>query len=115
MSTLHYTQTVVILRAPFVVDRYGNTNSERDWSSATRTTVRRVSVQPDTSAEDDGDRPAVTTGLRLTTRRGVDIDLIPGDRVVAVGRLLETDGDVARWVVGGRLHHAEARLKEVTG
>ncbi|MFJ3858156.1 hypothetical protein ACIPRL_18165 [Streptomyces sp. NPDC090085] len=112
---LHYTQTVVILRAPYVTDRYGNTTAERDWASATRTTVRRVSVQPDASNEDDGDRPAVTTGLRLTTRRGVDIDLTPGDRVVAVGRLLDTDGDVARYVVGGRHHHTEARLKEVTG
>ncbi|MFG2147523.1 hypothetical protein ACGFRG_25555 [Streptomyces sp. NPDC048696] len=113
--TIHYTQTVVILRAPFVVDRYGNATTERDWTSATRTTVRRVSVQPTESAEDDGDRPAVTTGLRLITRRGVDIDLIPGDRVVAVGRVLDTDGDVARYVVGGRHHHTEARLKEVSG
>ncbi|MFJ9549081.1 hypothetical protein [Streptomyces erythrochromogenes] len=113
--TLHYTQTVVILRAPRVVDRYGNATSERDWSAATRTTVRRVSVQPDTSTEEDGDRPTVTTGLRLITRRGVDVDLAPGDRVVAVGRLLDTDGDVARYVVGGRHHHTEARLKEVIG
>ncbi|WP_327304739.1 hypothetical protein OG730_15145 [Streptomyces sp. NBC_01298] len=113
--TLHYGQTVVILRAPLVVDRYGNETSERNWSSATRTTVRGVSVQPDSSTEEDGDRPAVTSGLRLTTRRGVDIDLAPGDRVIALGRLQETDGDVARWVVGGRLHHAEARLKEVIG
>lgn len=113
--TLHYTQTVVILRAPYVIDRYGNATSERDWSSATRVTVRRVSVQPDASTEEDGDRPAVTTGLRLTTRRGVDIDLAPGDRVLALGRLRETDGDVARWAVGGRHHHTEARLKEVIG
>ncbi|MER5304586.1 hypothetical protein ABT039_34680 [Streptomyces lasiicapitis] len=105
----------MIIRAPFVVDRYGNATTERDWASATRTTVRRVSVQPEQSTEDDGDRPAVTSGLRLITRRGVDIDLIPGDRVVAMGRLLETDGDVARWVVGGRHHHSEARLKEVNG
>ncbi|MFE2977464.1 hypothetical protein [Streptomyces sp. NPDC059258] len=113
--TLHYTQTVVILRAPFVADRYGNTTSERDWSSATRTAVRRVAVQPSTTEEAEGDRPAVTTGLRLFTRRGVDIDLIPGDRVVAVGRLLEVDGEPARYVVGGRHHHIEARLKEVEG
>ncbi|MFE9569242.1 hypothetical protein ACFYMW_12190 [Streptomyces sp. NPDC006692] len=113
--TVHYTQTVVILRAPHVTDRYGNQTTERDWASATRTTVRRVSVQPADTAEDDGDRPAVTTGLRLITRRGVDIDLIPGDRVVAVGRVLDTDGEPARYVVGGRHHHTEARLKEVNG
>lgn len=113
--TLHYTQTVVILRAPFVVDRYGNATSERDWSSAIRTTVRRVSVQPDSASEAEGDRPAVTTGLRMITRRGVDVDLVPGDRVVALGRLLDTDGEPARYVVGGRHHHTEARLKEVVG
>ncbi|MEV0445449.1 hypothetical protein AB0I84_08180 [Streptomyces spectabilis] len=113
--TLHYTQTVVILRAPFVTDRYGNTTSDRDWDRATRTTVRRVSVQPDTSAEDTGDRPVVVTGWRLITRTGVDIDLAPGDRVDALGRVLDVDGDVARWTVGGRIHHVEARLKEVSG
>ncbi|MER8067191.1 hypothetical protein ABTZ59_02595 [Streptomyces sp. NPDC094034] len=105
----------MVLRAPFLVDRYGNTTSERDWSSATRTTVRRVSVQPDATSEDDGDRPAVTSGLRLITRRGVDVDLIPGDRVVVMGRLLDTDGEPARYVVDGRHHHTEARLKEVAG
>ncbi|MEU5429033.1 hypothetical protein AB0H73_26050 [Streptomyces olivoreticuli] len=113
--TFQYTQTVVILRAPYVTDRYGNTTSDRDWSSATRTTVRRVSVQPDGSAEGSGDRPAVTTGLRLITRRGVDIDLTPGDRVDVAGRVLEVDGEPARYVVGGRHHHTEARLKGVNG
>ncbi len=114
--TLHYTQPVVIIRAPFVVDRYGNETSERDWSAATRTIVRRVSVQPAESVEAEGDRQSVTTGLRLITRRGVDIDAVPGDRVeVAPGRVLDVDGDVARWTVGGRLHHVEVRLKEVSG
>ncbi|MFD9629790.1 hypothetical protein [Streptomyces violascens] len=113
--TLHYAQTVVIVRAPFVVDRYGNTTSDRDWDRATRTTVRRVSVQPTESTEDAGDRPTVVTGLRLITRRGVDVDLIPGDRVVALGRLLDVDGEPGRYVVGGRHHHTEARLKEVAG
>ncbi|GGV54195.1 hypothetical protein [Streptomyces spectabilis] len=113
--TLHYTQTVVLLRAPFITDRYGNTTSDRDWDRSTRTTVRRVSVQPDTSAEDTGDRPVVVTGWRLVTRTGVDLDLAPGDRVVALGRVLDVDGDVARWTLGGRHHHTEARLKEVSG
>ncbi|MFD6477761.1 hypothetical protein ACFWEH_30120 [Streptomyces anulatus] len=113
--SVHYKQTVVTLRAPFLVDRYGNTTSVRDWENATRTTVRRVSVQPDASSEDTGDRPVVVSGWRLITRRGADIDLAPGDRVVALGRVLDVDGDVARWTLAGRHHHTEARLKEVTG
>lgn len=113
--SVHYSQTVVLVRAPFLVDRYGNTTSVRDWANATRTTVRRVAVQPDASTEDGGDRPVVVSGWRLVTRRGVDVDLAPGDRVVALGRLLDVDGDVARWTLAGRHHHTEARLKEVSG
>ncbi|MBZ4319534.1 phage head completion protein [Streptomyces huiliensis] len=110
---IHYAQTVVVVRAPLVTDPYGN--AVRDWSAATRATVRRVSVQPDVSTEATGDRHVVTTGLRLITRRGADIDLTSADRVEYGGRVLEVDGDVARPVLGGRLHHAEARLKEVRG
>jgi hypothetical protein len=113
--SVHYSQTVVLVRAPFLVDRYGNTTTERDWNNATRTTVRRVAVQPDASTEDEGDRPVVVSGWRLITRRGVDVDLAPGDRVVALGRLLDVDGDVARWTLAGRHHHTEARLEEVSG
>lgn len=113
--TVHYTQTVVVIRAPFLVDRYGNETSERDWSTATRTTYRRVAVQPDQSTEEGGDRPVVVTGWHLITRPGTDIDLTPGDRVVALGRLLDVDGDVGRWTLAGRHHHTEARLREVTG
>ncbi|WP_405817312.1 hypothetical protein OG241_22575 [Streptomyces sp. NBC_01390] len=113
--SVHYSQTVVLVRAPFLVDRYGNTTSVRDWANATRTTVRRVAVQPDASTEDGGDRSVVVSGWRLITRRGVDVDLAPGDRVVALGRLLDVDGDVARWTLSGRHHHTEARLKEVSG
>ncbi|WP_369376114.1 hypothetical protein [Streptomyces sp. cg36] len=113
--TLLYTQAVVVVRAPYVVDRYGNTTSVRDWSSATRTTVRGVSVQPDTSSEATGDRPVIVTGWRLITRRGVDVDLGPGDRVVALGRLLDVDGEPGRYMVGGRHHHTEVRLTEVAG
>ncbi|MFJ7250762.1 hypothetical protein ACIQWA_39825 [Kitasatospora sp. NPDC098652] len=113
--TLLYAQTVVVLRAPAVVDRYGNEGTARDWSAATRTTVRRVAVQPDVSTEAEGDRQAVVTGWRLVTRPGADIDLVPGDRVVALGRLLEVDGAPARFSVGDRHHHTEARLKAVDG
>ncbi|MGW1277586.1 hypothetical protein ACWD4V_11610 [Streptomyces tsukubensis] len=104
---------MVVIRAALVVDRYGN--EVRDWSSATRTTVRRVSVQPDSSTEGIGDRPVIVTGWRLTTRTGVDIDVASGDRVEHAGRLREVDGDVARYVLGGVHHHTEVRLREVSG
>ncbi|MFJ8472169.1 hypothetical protein [Kitasatospora sp. NPDC094011] len=112
---IRYRQTVVTHRAPLVVDRYGNTTSERDWGAATSTTVRGVDVVPQESTEAVGDRPVVVTGWRLLTRRGVDIDLGPGDRVTALGRLLEVDGSPARYPLGDRHHHTEVRLREVTG
>ncbi|MFI8263678.1 hypothetical protein [Streptomyces sp. NPDC085665] len=74
-----------------------------------------MAVVPDVSTEATGDRPVVVTGWRLITRRGVDVELEPGDRVTALGRLLEVDGEVSRWFLGGRVHHIEARLKGVTG
>lgn len=113
--SLRYRQTVVTHRAPFVVDRYGNATTERDWPRVVSTTVRRVEVLPDASTEAEGDRPVVITGWRLITRRGVDVDLIPGDRVTALGRLLEVDGEPARYPLGGHHHHTEVRLKEVAG
>lgn len=111
--SVHYTQTVEVLRAPLVEDRYGN--GVRDWASAARTTVRRVAVQPADSTEGNGDRQAVTSSLRLITRRGADIDLTAGDRVVALGWLLDVDGEPERFTVSGRLHHVEARLVQVVG
>lgn len=108
-------QTVDVLRAPLVVDPYGNPSIERDWASATTTTYAGVSVQPDTSTEAVGDRPVVVTGWRLATPRGSDIDLLATDRVTYDGMTLEVDGEVARYFLGGRVHHVEARLKRVTG
>ncbi|WP_406113954.1 hypothetical protein [Kitasatospora purpeofusca] len=112
--SLRYRQTVVTHRAPLVVDRYGNTTSERDWSRAVSTTVPRVEVLPEESTEDTGDRPVVVTRWRLITRRTVDIDLVPGDRVTALGRLWEVDGEPARYQLGGH-HHTEVRLRAVDG
>lgn len=108
-------QSVVVLRAPLVVDPYGNPSTVRDWSSATPTTYDGVNVQPDASAEATGDRPTVVTGWKLFTNRWGDIDLLTTDRVQYDGTTLEVDGEVARYYRGGRVHHVEARLKRVVG
>lgn len=107
--------TVVIVRAPFKVDKYGNTSAVRDWANATRTTVARVSVQPDVSVEATGDRASVVTGWRLITGKGRDFPALPGDRIEYEGMTLEVDGEVGRFRMGSRVHHVEARLKRVTG
>ncbi|WP_369190160.1 hypothetical protein [Streptomyces sp. R08] len=107
--------TVTRVRAPFKVDKYGNTSTDRDWTNATRVPFKRVSFQPDASTEATGDRPSVITGYRLLSRKGIDLDLLASDRIEADGMTLEVDGKVGRFRMGGRVHHVEARLKEVTG
>ncbi|MFF7408703.1 hypothetical protein [Streptomyces lydicus] len=114
MSAL-YADSLTLVRAPFRVDKYGNTTSERDWANAIRTPYTRLSVQPDSSTEATGDRPYVVTGWRLITAKGVDIPALATDRIEFDGMTLELDGEVGRFRVGGRVHHVEARLKKVSG
>ena len=113
--SLLYGETVTLVRAPFKVDKYGNTTSERDWSNAERWSYHGLMVQPDGSAEAVGDRPSVITGWRLITPKGRDFPALATDRVEWDGLTLELDGEVGRFRVSGRLHHIEARLKRVSG
>ena len=107
--------TATRLRAPFKTDRYGNTSTERDWPNATSSPLTNISIQPDDSNESAGDSHQVITGWRLISARGIDVDLLPTDRVAYDGMTLEVDGEVGRYRLGGRVHHVEARLRRVTG
>lgn len=110
-----FTETVTVVRAPLVADRYGN--QVRDWVNATRAAVPGVNMQPASapsdSDEDTEDRQLTVTGWRLYTPRGVDLDLLETDRVEWSGLRLEVAGKVGRWLTDGRVHHVEAQLKEV--
>lgn len=112
----HFQQSVTIVRAPLVADRYGN--RVRDWPTATRTSVAGVNLQPASapaaSDEDTVDRQVTMSGWRLYTPRGMDLDLLATDRVEYGAMVLEVVGEVGRWEVGGRVHHVEAELKVVT-
>lgn len=106
--------TVTVLRAPLVADRYGS--QVRDWTAAARTDVDGVSIQPSGSIEDVRDRELVTNTYTLFTSRGQDIDLLATDRVQWNGITLQVDGDPNRWPApGGGVHHVEAKLKQVAG
>lgn len=116
MSML-FTQSVVIVRAGGLIDRYGNTKP--DWGSgATRTAVSGVNVQPaaspSNSDEHIDDRQTTLTRWRLYTPRRMDLDLLETDRVEYAGMKLRVDGKVGRWPApGGGVHHVEATLVEV--
>lgn len=107
-------QTVTVIRAPLVANRYGG--QTRDWTAATRTDVDGVSVQPTGSTEDVRDRELLVDTYTLYTSRGRDIDLLATDRVQVDGVLMQVDGGIDRWPApGGGIHHVEAKLRQVAG
>lgn len=111
----HYAHTIVRLRAGTATDRYGN--PRRNWDAPERLTVTGVNVQPagspPQSQEDTDDRQTTITEWRLSTPKGMDLDLVETDRIEWEGLTLEVDGKVGRWRIAGRVHHVEAALKEV--
>ena len=107
--------TVTVVRAPVVVDRYGA--EVRDWANATRTLLEGCRVQPlDSSGGQiiEPRRDAVVTRWRLFAPAGAD--LVATDRVEWQGGTYEVDGDVQRWSSPtGALAHVEALLRRVEG
>lgn len=112
-----FPETVVVVRAATVRDRWDNT--VQDWGAATRTSVAGVAVLPTSQVEDaTGARVSVSTGWRLCSRPGSDVDLRASDRVEWAGMSLEVVGEVARWphpLRRGAVHHVEAELRKVSG
>jgi hypothetical protein len=112
-----YHDSGTVVRAPLVTDRYGN--QVRDWDSATRFPVTDIAVLPTQQVEDaTGNRTSVTTGWRLYSRPGTDVDLRATDRVEFGALSLDVIGEVARWPHPLRpraVHHVEAELRRVTG
>lgn len=107
-------ETVTVLRAPLVGNRYGG--HVRDWTTPSRTDVDGVSIQPTVSTEDVRDRELLVNTYTLFTSRGRDIDLLATDRVEWNGTVLQVVGDPNRWPApGGGVHHVEATLRAVTG
>lgn len=109
--------SVVVVRAPVARDRWDN--DVADWAAATRTTVTRVVVIPTSQVEDAaGNRVAISSGWRLYSAPGTDVDIRATDRVEWQGMSLEVLGEVARYphpIRPGHVHHVEAQLQQVTG
>lgn len=109
--------SVTVVRPTVTRDRWDN--DVADWAAATRTVVHGVVVMPTSQIEDaTGNRVAVTSGWRLFTAPGRDMDLRATDRVEWQGMSLEVLGEVARYphpIRPGHVHHVEAQLQQVTG
>lgn len=112
----NYLHTVVVVRPGRTVDRYNN--EVPDWDAATRTTVERVVVCPSSQVEDEATgRTTVTTGWRLYSEPGTDLDIRAADRIEWLGQTLNVVGEVARypWPRRGGVHHVDCRLEVFTG
>lgn len=107
-------ETVVVERAPALVDGQGNPTPQRDWANATSTTYEGVSVQPASTQETwDARGVAVTVDLMLYTRPGQVVDIRADDRVLWDGRTLEVVGEPQVWKHPMRagVHHLEVMLR----
>lgn len=86
------TETVSILTAETVTDRYGDT--EQDWTDPVSRTAKAI-VYPRTSEENNDKRTAVISGLTLLL--DVDTTIAHDERVEVRGGVWEVDGDPGDW------------------
>ena len=111
-----FAQTIIRRRAPLVDDGWGD--ETRDWDAAIDTPIVGVNVQPNQQGEDDGVlRTVVATSWRVQSPPGVDLDVVPSDRVVQDGVVCEVVGEVARWPdpITGGTHHVEFTIRRTEG
>lgn len=109
-----FNETVVILRAAPVADRYGSQSSrQRNWADAVETTVR-AGVQPNVGSETTGDRDQVASGIRVWLPAGTDVTVV--DRIRWDGKTFEVDGEPLPWrPPRGRSAHLEILARQVKG
>lgn len=107
--SIFYQQSAVRLRAPLVVDRYGN--AVRDWDNASEEILAGVNVQPyaDTPGEEVGDRSNWDGTLKLISARGTALPLAATDRIRFGGLVYEINAEIEPYYSAGQLHHQEAR------
>ncbi len=115
--------TITIIRPAISRDRYGS--DVLDYDTGIRTVVAGVCVQPRSSTEatsasrtTSDARSMVTTGWRIYTPAGMDLDVTPVDRIAWAGRTCEVVGEIARWphpIRPGSVHHCEVDIEKVTG
>lgn len=107
-------ETVTRLRAPYIVDRYGNETSTRDWSLAASLDIGGCSVQPMASDETLGDRDA---RLRRWILYGpANIDVVATDRISHKGITYEVKGPARNWTgATGNLDNTQLELERLDG
>lgn len=118
MTELLFTDSIVIVRAGSTTGRYGDTVP--DWSTATRTTIDGVNVQPTSQNAEttDGTRDSTTTTwVGFTAMDSGDLDITATDRIEYAGLTLEVYGTPRRWPnpLTGGVSKVEWTMREVLG
>lgn len=116
-----YNQTVVRQRAQMTTDAQQNTAP--DWSlPPDEVTYKGVAVQPLESNEQDNNalpRDTVFDQYRVSTRRGVDMDITSADRILWDGLTWSVNGQPGRYPHPTRgpnaVHHVTVNLQRVRG
>lgn len=107
-------ETVTRLRAPYIVDEYGNETSSRDWSLAVPLVIERCSVQPMAGDEVLGDRDARIN--RWIFYGPKDADVLSTDRIIHKGTTYEVQSEIREWTgATGNLDNTQLELERVDG
>lgn len=108
-------ETVTVLTAAFIENRYGRYIVDPDWGNATETDVPGCLFAPQSTSEDNDGRTAVLVGARLYLPAGTILGST--DRVVIRGATYELDGEPSIWAdpFGSGLDGIEAQVRKVEG
>lgn len=107
-------ETVTRLRAPYIVDRYGNETSTRDWSLASELPIEGCSIQPMAGDEILGDRDARLN--RWILYGPENIDVVATDRIRHKGDTYEVKSPSRRWTgATGNLDNTQLELERLDG
>lgn len=107
-------ETVTRLRAPYIVDRYGNETSTRDWSLAAEHDISGCSVQPMAGDEILGDRDARLK--RWILYGPPNIDVLATDRIRHKGTTYEVKSPAREWPSAtGNLDNTQLELERLDG
>lgn len=120
MSWSHLlTDTADILRAPVVVNEFGQ--QTRDWDNPATVATIACSIQPATSTEDTVDRQTTRTEWRLYSQDPAAFTIEATDRISWAGSIfdVEVSSAMAPWRAGFGVpatdHHVELTLLAITG